>query len=101
MLISCNNRCLIDVPTRIGPTSSTLIDHLYTNDVTKPVVSGVLTNFDLSDHFAIFTIISRVSSKNRQTIDYKIRDISGVRTGGFRGSNPPPLTNEKNENLSF
>ena len=46
MLISCINRCLIDVPTRIGPTSSTLIDHLYTNDMTKSVVSGVLTNFD-------------------------------------------------------
>ena len=78
MLISCNNRRLIDVPTRIGPTSSTLIDHLYTNDVTKSVVSGVLTNFDLSDHYAIFTIrpISKVISKNRQTIDYKIRDMT-------------------------
>ena len=76
MLISCNNRCLIDVSTRIGPTSSTLIDHLYTNDVTKSVVSGVLTNFDLSDHYAIFTIISKVISKNRQTIDYKIRDMT-------------------------
>ena len=48
-LISCNNRCLIDVPTRIGQTPSTLIDHLYSNDVTKSVVLGVLTNFDLSD----------------------------------------------------
>ena len=76
LLISCNNRCLIDVPTRIGPSSSTLIDHLYTNDVTKSVVSGVLTNFDLSDHYAIFTIISKVISKNRQTIDYKVRDMT-------------------------
>ena len=76
-LISCNSRCLIDVPTRIGQTCSMLLDHIYTNDLTKPVSSGVLTNFDLSDHYSIFVIISKKTChKNRQGVDYKIRDMT-------------------------
>ena len=56
-LMSCNCRCLIDKPTRIGPSSSTLIDHIYSNDKIEPVAAGVLTNANLSDHCGIFTII--------------------------------------------
>ena len=59
-LISCNSRCLIDVPTRIDQTCNTLLDHIFANDLTKPVFSGVLTNFDLSDHYSIFVIISKI-----------------------------------------
>ena len=70
-------RASIDVPTRIGQTCSTLHDHIYTNDLTKPVSSGVLTNFDLSDHYSIFVIISKKTChKNRQGVDYKIRDMT-------------------------
>ena len=58
MLISCNCRCLIDVPTRFCASTSTLIDHIYTNDKMNPTASGVLTTSDLSDHYGIFTIIS-------------------------------------------
>ena len=36
MLISCNCRCLIDVPTRFYPSTSTLIDLIYTNDKMNP-----------------------------------------------------------------
>ena len=77
MLISCNSRCLTDVPTRIGRTCSTLRDHIYTNDLTKPSFSGVLTNSDLSDRCSIFAIIpKRTCHKNRQGVDYKTRDMT-------------------------
>ena len=58
MLISCICRCLIDVPTRFCASTSTLIDHIYTNDKMNSTASGVLTTSDLSDHYGIFTIIS-------------------------------------------
>ena len=40
MLMSCNCRCQIDKPTWIGPSSSTLIDHMYSNDKIEPVAAG-------------------------------------------------------------
>ena len=42
MLISCNCRCLIDVPTRFCISTSTLIDHKYTNAKMNPAAWGVL-----------------------------------------------------------
>ena len=67
MLISCNCRCLIDVPTRFCASTSTLIDHIYTNDKMNPTASEVLTTSDLSDHYGIFTIISEgIDKKNLQ-----------------------------------
>ena len=66
MLISCNCRCLIDVPTRFCASTSTLIDH--TNDKMNPTASGVLTTSGLSDHYGIFRIISEgTDKKNLQT----------------------------------
>ena len=65
MLISCNCRCLIDVPTRFCTSTSTLDDHIYTNDKMNPTASGVLTTSDLSDHYGLFTIISEgIDKKN-------------------------------------
>ena len=63
MLISCNCRCLIDVPTRFCASTSTLIDHIYTNDKMNPTASWVLTTSDLSDYYGIFTIISEGTDK--------------------------------------
>ena len=65
MLISCNCQCLIDVPTRFCACTSTLIDHIYTNDKMNPTASGVLTTSDLSDHYGIFTIISEGTDKKK------------------------------------
>ena len=63
--MSCNCRCLIDKPTRIVPSSSTLIDHIYSNDKIEPVVAGLLTNANLSDHYGIFTIIPQELLKKK------------------------------------
>ena len=63
MLINCNCRCLIDVPTRFCASTSTSIDHIYTNDKMNLTASGVLTTSGLSDHYGIFTIISEGTDK--------------------------------------
>ena len=45
-------KLLINVPTRVTQTSSTLIDHLISNSEDRVSQSGVL-QLDLSDHFLI------------------------------------------------
>ena len=60
MLLSCTYFSLIDLPTRIGLTSKTLLDHIYTNNRKRRVVSGVLT-CDLSDHYTTFAIVSAIT----------------------------------------
>ena len=40
MLITCNCRCLIDVPIQFCASTSTLIDHIYTNDKMNPMARG-------------------------------------------------------------
>jgi len=47
---------LITKPTRITPSSSTLIDHIYTTLPLYKVTSGIFIN-DLSDHLPIFFLI--------------------------------------------
>ena len=47
MLLSCNSRCLIDVPTPVTSISSTLLDHIYTDHNSNLAVSGILTTSDL------------------------------------------------------
>ena len=47
---------LVSLPTRITDTSATLIDNIWTNDLTKRVVSGLVT-VRLSDHLPIFAFI--------------------------------------------
>ena len=63
MLISCNCQCPINIPTRLCASTSTLIDHIYTNDKMNPTALEVLTTSDLSDHYGIFTIISEGTDK--------------------------------------
>jgi len=54
---------LITKPNRITTTSSTLIDHIYTNLPATKLTSGILIN-DLSDHLPFFvTIKSKISRK--------------------------------------
>ena len=53
---SCNCSELITKPTRITPSSSTLVDHIYTTLPLDKVTPGILTN-ELSDHLPIFVLI--------------------------------------------
>ena len=47
---------LINIPTLITPTSSTILDHVYTGVIDKSCSSGVL-NYDISDHQPTFCIL--------------------------------------------
>ena len=47
---------LITKPTRITSHSSTLLDHLYTNMLSKQITSGILT-YNISDYLRTFCII--------------------------------------------
>ena len=55
MLHSLSCKLLVHKPTRITKRSTTLIDHIYTNDVKSSIVSGIIID-DLSDHLPIFAI---------------------------------------------
>ncbi len=48
---------LICRPTRVTQTSATLIDHMYSNNLTSSSSSGIVIN-DVSDHFGTFHLVS-------------------------------------------
>ena len=51
----------ISLPTRIAPTSATLIDNILTTDYHKPITSGIICS-NISDHLPIFSIIGNSGS---------------------------------------
>ena len=53
---------IIDKPTRVAATSSTLLDHILTNDAISQITPGIL-NSDVSDHFPTFVLIKNVEKK--------------------------------------
>lgn len=57
MLASNGYFPLISVPTRVTDTSSTIIDHIITNDHNHCILPGVIKTDMLSDHFPIFCSI--------------------------------------------
>ena len=54
---------LITKPTRVSPSTATLIDHIYYNRHDKKLQSGILLA-DLADHFGIFC---KIQAFNQQT----------------------------------
>ena len=64
---------LINEPTRITPTSATLIDLIYTNTPDKIVCSGV-RHISISDHSLVFAyrkLSINASSNGHNTIIYR------------------------------
>ncbi|XP_065685038.1 uncharacterized protein LOC136097048 [Hydra vulgaris] len=61
---------LINRPTRITKTSTTLIDNIFTTDIYNRKLKKGIIKTDISDHFPIFLTIHTVSSNNpeRQNI---------------------------------
>ena len=62
MLQSNAFHSIVDKPTRVTATSSTLIDHVLTNDAISQITPGIL-NSDVSDHFPTFVLIKNVDKK--------------------------------------
>ena len=44
---------IVNVPTRVTVQSATLIDHIYSNNYAN-ILTTVIPNIGLSDHFAVF-----------------------------------------------
>ena len=56
--LSCSGGLsLINIPTRITKSSATIMDHIFTSDVSHSVHAGVIRS-DLFDHFPIFCKVS-------------------------------------------
>ena len=61
---------LITKPTRISNNSSTIIDHIITNDL-KHELQSFIVKSDLTDHYPIFCVINKNSTNNKK----KYREI--------------------------
>ena len=55
---------LINKPSRVTESTTTLIDNIFTNDLVAFNLSGLLVN-DISDHLPIFLFSQYISSKNK------------------------------------
>ena len=55
--MSFSFRSLINMPTRITESTSTLIDNIFTNNFNDAHISGIFYT-DVSDHFPVFSILS-------------------------------------------
>ena len=64
---------LIPRPTRITSNTASLIDNIFTNDVTNCAVSGLLFT-DISDHLTIFSISDECQTSSRKTQWLTFRD---------------------------
>ena len=59
---------LITKPTRISNNSSTIIDHIITND-SKHELQSFIVKSDLTDHYPIFCVINKNSTNNKKNIE--------------------------------
>ena len=59
---------LITKPTRISNNSSTIIDHIITND-SKHKLQSFIIKSDLTDHYPIFCVINKNSINNKKNIE--------------------------------
>ena len=68
---------IITKPTRCNHNSSSLIDHIVTNEISDKYVTGVLT-CSISDHFPIFCFLnhSREPLKHKTICSRKINDLN-------------------------
>ena len=86
----CNQ--IIQNATRVCSTSSTLLDHLYTNNAQNDINSRILLS-DLSDHFPIITAVSGLKPLSKMCSSFFIRDSKNFVADDF-------LTDLNNEMLS-
>ena len=70
MIYSLDLLSVITKPTRITSHTATLIDHIYTNTVSR-LTSGIVT-VDISDHLPVFCIVDTpLKNQNRQNMYFR------------------------------
>ena len=75
-MIGCSVKCIINKPTRITPTSKTLLDHIYTNNTLSScyLICGI-SLCDVSDHYKTFVIFRDAKTKFKNDYLIFIRDL--------------------------
>ena len=68
MILSHGPIPLITKPIRISNNSSTIIDHIITND-SKQELESFIVKSDLTDHYPIFCVINKNSTNNKKDIE--------------------------------
>lgn len=81
-LISCGAYSIITVPTRVTTTSSTIIDHIITNDNKHLVNPGVIRT-DLTDHYVICCSVAAHIRRHNNDSFYMRRDKTNFNTDAY------------------
>ena len=76
---------IIVKPTRITASSATLIDHMYTNNITTTGQAGIIIT-DLADHFRTFYLTKSPNTNNIEIFKGNLKYID--------------FTNKKSNNVS-
>ena len=83
MLLSYGIASVIDKPTRITPSSATILDHILTNEDRFTIILGVIEH-DLTDHYPVMVSISYKMDKNKYCANAKFtRDLSTFSVDSF------------------
>jgi hypothetical protein len=69
-----SNSCfpVITQPTRVTNYTETLINHIYTNVLNKPITSGICMT-KISDHFPVFLILHKIKSATKRNMKKRIK----------------------------
>ena len=68
---------LINRPTRVTENSGTLIDNIFTSEISVGIKSGILIN-DITDHLPIFASIPYYSKKEEEVKEVFKRDVTSA-----------------------
>ena len=82
MLASNGYFPLITLPTRVNDVSSTLIDHLITNDHRNSIFPGIIKT-DLTDYYPIFCSINAFTFSNKLNQQMYKRDLLNFNAENF------------------
>ena len=72
-LLGYSVKCCINKPTRISISTKSLLDHIYTNDFSHSLFSGIAL-CDISDHLPTFTVTKDIKYIKKKSEEVYIRD---------------------------
>ena len=78
---------IITKPTRVTPNSSTLIDHILTNDINNTFHPGAILTDVLSGHYPVFCVLSknvRFLNHKQATVKPTFRDYTNFAPESFK-----------------
>ena len=83
-LTSCGSLPIITILTRVTENSSTIIDHIITNDYSHIINPGVIRcDNQLSDHYVVFCTINKCPTKSRKQSFITIRGKSNFKADAY------------------